>query len=231
MLRSGDAGTLTNKLVLTKSNPIGDVAFGIDNTFATRATDEEVFAPYQPELPAGVDRYLLPGDEAGRPVPVDVADVCVNIDTTWFAKNKVKPPATLRDLTDPAYADLMVAPGASTSSPGLAFLLTTIAEFGDDWPQYWSKLMDNGLKITSGWSDAYYADFTQGGQGGDRPVVVSYDSSPAFTVPEGAEASTTAALLDEQACATEASGIDVRFPGTSRRAAAGGMGRPRQATR
>ncbi|HEY3016323.1 MAG TPA: thiamine ABC transporter substrate-binding protein, partial [Nocardioides sp.] len=35
---NGDAGELTSKLVLTKDDPIGDVAFGVDNTFAGRAT-------------------------------------------------------------------------------------------------------------------------------------------------------------------------------------------------
>src|SRR6478609_8283069 len=43
---SGDAGALTNKLVLTKDDPTGDVTFGIDNTFASRAIDEGVLAPY-----------------------------------------------------------------------------------------------------------------------------------------------------------------------------------------
>src|SRR5690242_14558485 len=36
---SGDAGTLTNKLVLSQGNPQGDVAFGVDNTFASRALE------------------------------------------------------------------------------------------------------------------------------------------------------------------------------------------------
>ena len=64
----------------------------------------------------------------------------------------------------------------------MAFLLTTIAAYGDDWPDYWEDLMDNGAKLTDGWSDAYQVDFTQGGGKGDRPIVLSYDSSPAFTV-------------------------------------------------
>ena len=191
---SGDAGALTNKLVLTKDNPLGDVAFGVDNTFASRALDEGVFAPYDAQLPAGVDEYQLPGDDEHRLTPIDNASVCVNIDDTWFADHKLAPPRTLEDLTKPAYEDLFVTPGAATSSPGMAFLLTTIAAYGDDWPDYWTKLMDNGAKLTAGWSDAYEVDFTQGGGHGDRPIVLSYDSSPAFTVKDGK--STTSALLD-----------------------------------
>ena len=191
---SGDAGTLTNKLVLSAGNPQGDVAFGVDNTFASRALDNDVFAPYVADLPAGADTYALPGDDDHALTPVDNASVCVNVDTTWFDKEGLAPPETLDDLTDPAYRDLFVLPGAATSSPGMAFLLATIAEYGDGWPDYWTRLLDNGAKLTAGWSDAYEVDFTQGGGGGDRPIVLSYDSSPAFTV--DGDTSTTEALLD-----------------------------------
>jgi thiamine transport system substrate-binding protein len=190
---SGDGGTLTNKLVLSQGNPQGDVAFGVDNTFASRALDNDVFAPYAAELPAVAEAFVLAGDD-GRLTPVDNGNVCVNIDTTWFAAEGIAPPESLDDLIDPAYRDLFVLPGAASSSTGLAFLLATIAEYGDDWPAYWTRLMDNGAKLTAGWSDAYEVDFTQGGGQGDRPIVLSYDSSPAFTIDGGA--STTAALLD-----------------------------------
>jgi thiamine transport system substrate-binding protein len=191
---SGDAGALTNKLVLTKDDPLGDVAFGVDNTFASRALDAGVFAPYDAELPVGADAYELAGDDDHRLTPIDNASVCVNVDDTWFADHDLAPPTTLDDLADPAYQDLFVLPGAATSSPGMAFLLTTVAAYGDAWPDYWTKLMANGAKLTAGWSDAYEVDFTQGGGQGDRPIVLSYDSSPAFTVADGK--TSTSALLD-----------------------------------
>ena len=192
---SGDAGTLTNKLVLTGDNPLGDVAFGVDNTFASRALEEGVFAPYDATLPAGAEQYALPGDDDHALTPVDNASVCVNVDDTWFADHDLEPPASFDDLVDPAYRDLFVTPGAATSSPGMAFLLATVAAYGEDgWQDWWTELMDNGAKLTDGWSDAYQVDFTQGGGKGDRPVVLSYDSSPAFTV--AGEESTTSALLN-----------------------------------
>jgi thiamine transport system substrate-binding protein len=192
---SGDGGTLTNKLVLTQGDPTGDVAFGVDNTFASRALDADVFAPYDVSLPPGASRYLLPGDDH-RLAPVDNGNVCVNVDTTWFASHHLAPPRTLGDLTKPAYHDLLAVPGATTSSTGLAFLLGTIGRYGAQWPSYWTALMANGATITDGWSQAYETDFTQGGGHGHLPIVVSYDSSPAFTVPKGAHSSTTRALLD-----------------------------------
>ncbi|GAA1941318.1 thiamine ABC transporter substrate-binding protein [Nocardioides hwasunensis] len=189
---AGDAGTLATKLSLTADNPIADAAFGIDNTFASRPLDEGAFA----ELTSSVTppaEYALP-EGGDRLTPIDSASVCVNVDTSWFDAEGLAPPRTLADLTDPAYADLLVTPGASTSSPGMAFLLATVAEYGDDWPDYWSDLMANGAKIVDGWEDAYYGDFTAAAKNGTRPIVVSYDSSPAFTVKGGR--TTTAALLD-----------------------------------
>lgn len=189
-----DAGALTNQLVLTKDDPVGDVVFGVDNTFATRAIDEDVFASYSPKLPAGAEKFELGGDDDGALTPIDNGNVCVNVDDVWFRKQGIPAPTSLADLTQPLYKDLFVIPGASTSSPGLAFLLSTIEEYGDEWPTYWEGLVGNGAKVVKGWSDAYFTDFTF--SGGDRPIVVSYDSSPAFTLNKAGTKSTTSALLD-----------------------------------
>lgn len=205
--KSGDAGELTNKLVLTKGDPIGDVVFGVDNAFASRALDEDVFAAGDVTLPAGADAFALAGDDDGALAPIDNGNVCVNIDDTYFAEKKIAPPRTLEDLTKPAYRGLFVTPSAATSSPGLAFLLATIAEYGDEWPAYWERLMANDTRIASSWTDAYQVDFTQGGGSGDRPIVTSYDSSPAFTVAEGATTSTTSALLDTCFLQVEYAGV------------------------
>jgi thiamine transport system substrate-binding protein len=199
VLKSGDAGQVTNKLVLTADNPIGDAVYGIDNTYASRALEAGAIAEHEPAgLPQSAASYALPDDQGMRSLtPVDWADVCVNVDLQWFAEQGKRPPRALDDLTDPAYADLFVTPGAATSSPGFAFLLATIGEYGEDgWEEYWERLMANGTRIVSGWSDAYTVDFTAGGGNGDRPIVLSYGSSPPFTIPEGGRRPTTRALLD-----------------------------------
>ena len=192
----GDAGELTNKLILTKNSPLGDVAFGVDNTYAGRAVSEGVFESWLPTLPAGADTKLLAGAGAGQLTPIDYGDVCVNIDDAWFASKKINPPTTLDDLIKPEYKNLFVTPGASTSSPGMAFLLATIAAKGEGWKDYWTALMANGTKVTEGWTDAYSVDFSAGEGKGTRPIVLSYASSPPFTIPEGGDKPTTAALLD-----------------------------------
>jgi thiamine transport system substrate-binding protein len=198
VLSNGDAGALTNKLVLTKGSPIADAVFGIDNTFASRAVDQGILADYTPpDEPASASRYRLGSARADAQLtPIDYGDVCVNIDDTWFARHHLAPPQTLADLARPAYKDLFVTSAASTSSPGLAFLLATIAAYGEGWPTYWQRLMANGTKVTAGWSDAYEVDFTAGGGHGDRPIVLSYASSPPFTIPKGGDRPTTSSLLD-----------------------------------
>ena len=193
--QEGDAGELTNKLVLTKANPIADVAYGVDSTFASRALAEGVFASYtSPEADRGPQRYAI--DSEHRLSAVDLGDVCVNIDTTWFAEQDIPEPETFEDLTDPRYRDLLVVENPATSSPGLAFLLATVAEYGaDGWQKYWAELKDNGVKSVSGWTEAYTQEFSGSSGAGPRPIVVSYASSPAAEVGEDGKPRTSA-LLD-----------------------------------
>ena len=194
---NGDAGQLTNKLVLTKDAPIADVVYGMDNTFASRALDAGVLAPdAATDAPSSAEAYDLPGDSRHALAPVDWGDVCVNVDDAWFRKDGRPEPRTLDDLTKPAYKGLFSTPSAATSSPGFAFLLTTVAAYGEDgWKDYWTRLMANDARVAGSWTDAYEGDFTASGEG-DRPIVLSYNSSPPFTIPEGGTKPTTSALLD-----------------------------------
>jgi len=207
---SGDAGELVNTLVLTKDSPLGDVVFGIDNTFASRAVGNGVLEDHvTPELTDAESQYLLPaGSGREQLTPIDNGDVCVNVDHEWFADKGLAEPVTLDDLVKPEYKDLFVTPAANSSSPGLAFLLATIAKYGDDgWQDYWTKLVANGAKIDASWSDAYYVDFSGPSSEGDRPIVVSYASSPPVEVSEGETVAPTGALLDTCFRQTEYAGV------------------------
>jgi len=188
----GDAGALVNQLILTKDAPIGDVAYGVDNTFASRAVKEGVFEPYVPSAPALQDasKYAV----ANSLTAVDYSDVCLNYDIGYFEDNNLAVPQTFDDLLKPEYKDLLSVTNPATSSPGLALLLATIAAKGDGWEDYWTALNDNGLRVTASWSDTYYTDFSAPNYGGDYPLVLSYASSPPFEVIDGEP--TTAALLD-----------------------------------
>ncbi|HEY0187284.1 MAG TPA: thiamine ABC transporter substrate-binding protein [Cellulomonas sp.] len=193
----GDGGALVNELVLTKDAPLGDVVYGIDNTFASRAIEEGVLEPYTSSVPAAEDAAQYAVDDSGELTAIDMGDVCLNVDHSWFSENGIVEPTTLEDLTDPTYQDLTVVTNAATSSPGLAFLLATIGAFGEDgWQDYWTALEANGLKVAESWSDAYYSDFSGGGGGGSRPIALSYASSPPETIPDGGTEPTTGAMLN-----------------------------------
>ncbi|NLI86255.1 MAG: thiamine ABC transporter substrate-binding protein [Propionibacterium sp.] len=196
LIRQGDGGSLVNQLVLTKDAPLGDAVYGIDNTFAGRAISAGVLTPYaSPKLPA--DSADLKADVGDALTPTDFGDVCVNADKAWFAAKKLALPVTLDDLTKPEYRDLLVVEDAASSTPGLAFLVGTIgAKTPAGYLDYWGKLKDNGVKVVKDWSAAYYTEFTAGGKGGTRPLVVSYASSPAATVTPDGKDSTTVSLND-----------------------------------
>jgi thiamine transport system substrate-binding protein len=186
ILRSGDAGAMVNQAILTKGNPLGDVLYGIDNTFLSRALNAYIFVPYEsPALETVPDEFKL--DPEHRVTPVDYGDVCLNYDVKYFEDNDLPLPHSLADLADPRYSGLLVVENPATSSPGLAFLLATIAQFGTEgdytYLNYWQDLVANDVYIADGWTDAYYGQFSgSSGSQGTRPLVVSYASSPPVEV-------------------------------------------------
>ena len=185
ILESGDAGAALNKSILAAGAPLGDVQFGTDNTFLSRALEADIFEPYTPKnldkVPAD-----LKLDPENRLVPIDFGYVNLNYDKAALAAAKLQPPAELRELTKPEWKGTLVVENPATSSPGLAFLLATIDHFGESgdytWRDFWRDLRANEVKVTAGWEDAYYSEFAGGGSGGTRPLVVSYATSPAAAV-------------------------------------------------
>jgi thiamine transport system substrate-binding protein len=175
-LKAGDAGTALNKAILSKDNPLADVFYGVDNTFLSRALDEDIFEVYASPLLAEIpSEFQL--DSQQRALPVDYGDVCLNYDKAYFTEKGLPPPATLEDLLAPPYQGQVVVQNPATSSPGLALLLATIARFGDPgYLDYWQGLVDNDLLVVNDWETAYYTEFSRAG--GRRPVVLSYSSSP-----------------------------------------------------
>jgi thiamine transport system substrate-binding protein len=176
VLAAGDAGAMVNQAILTVDNPVADMMFGIDDTFLTRALENELFEPFTSSGLAAVPDSLHAGNE--MVTPIDFGDVCLNYDKDAFS-DAVPPPATLADLIDAAYSGMLVVEDPTVSSPGLAFLLATIDRFGEEgWVAYWEGLKLNGTLVSPGWTEAYYGEFSGGAGEGERPLVVSYASSP-----------------------------------------------------
>ena len=158
IVTAGDTGTMVSKAILTAGKPEGDVMWGIDNTFLSRAQRAEVLESFE---------------------PVDEGDICVNYDKNWFASRALAPPRTFDDLVAPEYAGLLVTQDPTSSSPGLGFLLATVARYGNDgWQDYWRRLLDNDVTIVSDWTTAYTVEFSGSSGKGKHPLVVSYGSSP-----------------------------------------------------
>ena len=183
VLKAGDAGSMVNQAILTRDNPLADVLYGVDNTFLSRALESDIFEPYQPaDLASVPDALEL--DPEHRVSPIDYGDVCLNFDRDAFAD--VPPPQSLEDLAEPSYRAMLVVQNPATSSPGLAFMLATIVRFGESggytWLDYWADLRDNDVLVASGWEEAYFSRFSGGSGEGDRPVVVSYATSPVAEV-------------------------------------------------
>ena len=179
ILQSGDAAAMVTRALLTAGNPEGDVLFGVDSNTLARALEGDLFEAYEsPRLETVDERFVL--DPEHRATPIDHGDVCLNVDTAWFAERGIEQPRSLDDLTDPRYRGLLVVENPATSTPGLAFLLATVARYGEGrWQEYWRALRANGVLVVDGWEEAYTVRFSgASGSSGSRPIVVSYASSP-----------------------------------------------------
>ena len=190
VVSAGDGGELTSQLVLTQSAPVADAFFGVDNVYLSRLIDGGVIA----------------GEDAAKPVTQSAT--CINIDPAWFAEHGVAEPTSYEDLTKEQYKGLSVILDPSTSTTGASFLIGTIAKFGEEgFADYWKKLAANDNRVEQGWTEAYNGQFTQGGGDGTYPIVLSYSSSPAWTVTEDGTATTTKALLDTCSTQIEYAGV------------------------
>lgn len=208
VIRAGDTGTMVNQAILSRGAPLGDVMYGVDNTFLSRALAADLFIPYESPLLADVPEAFL-ADDTNRVTPIDYGDVCLNYDVAYFEENDLAVPDSLEDLIDPAYRGLLVVENPATSSPGLAFLLATIDIFSGEngdmtWQDYWAALVENDVLVVDDWTTAYFGEFSGSADSmGTHPLVVSYASSPPVEVlymEEAPEIAPTASIVADGTC-------------------------------
>ena len=211
--KAGSSGQVLNRAILEKGNPSGDLLNGVDNTFLSRALREEIFIQYKSgqigNIPA---QFIL--DDTFHVSPVDYGYVNINYDIAYLDDKGLAPPASLEVLTQPEWDGRLVVENPATSTPGLAFLISTVSYFGEDdeydYLDFWADLKKNNVAVKEGWSEAYYTDFTK--YGGDRPLVVSYATSPAAELffSEGAyEVPPTGNVLVDKATFLQIEGIGI----------------------
>ena len=178
--KSGDSGEVLNRAILEKGNPSGDLLYGVDNTFLSKALREDIFIKYESSRIEDVpSKFIL--DDTFHVSPVDYGYVNINYDIAYLEEHGLTPPETLEELTGEDWKGRLVVQNPATSSPGLAFLIATVSYFGEDddydYLDFWADLKENELAVKDGWSEAYYTDFSQ--YGGNQPLVLSYATSPA----------------------------------------------------
>ncbi len=221
-IQGGDAGSMLNQAILTRQSPQADVLYGVDNTFLTRALQADLFEAYDSPLLALVpEQYWL--DERLGALPVNYGDVCINYDVQYFAERGLALPQTLADLADPAYRGLLVVENPATSSPGMAFLALTVANFSDErYLDFWQDLVENDVLVANDWETAYYTHFSGSSGQGPRPMVVSYASSPAAEVMFASQPlveAPTASLVGPKMCFRQVEFVGI-LKGTQQRALA-----------
>jgi len=221
-LPSGDTGAMLSQAILTKNAPLADVLYGVDNTFLSRALKEDLFEPYRsPLLEKIPEAFIL--DPEYRVLPVDYGDVCINYDKRYFAERNLPVPQSLEDLLKPEYKGLLVVENPATSSPGLAFLMATIAHFGDPgYLDFWKGLRANDVVVVNDWETAYYTNFSGSSGKGPQPMVVSYGSSPPAEVifaEQPLEDAPTASIVAPDTCFRQIEFVGI-LKGTPKRALA-----------
>lgn len=209
-LKGEDAGSALRQAADSKGNPVADVLYGIDNLLLHEAARDGILEPYASPRLSAIDPSVVKLDDFRQrgtllATPVDHGYISVNYDVrltkTTDAANL---PKTLQDLAKPEWASKLAVEDPRRSTPGLGFLATTVANFGEsgayDYLHYWRDLFKNGVFVAPDWTNAYEVHFTGGyGQGsagfvGDRPLVVSYTTSPAVEAYYGSHVAPSVSL-------------------------------------
>jgi thiamine transport system substrate-binding protein len=226
--QGGDTGSALKKLGDRRGDGTYDIVYGLDQAYLGKAQRLGLLRPYTPALADRVDRSFLFFGEAGTwpATPVDHGWVAINVDPHYRDRNGTDPfgGETVDSLAKVRkYADLLAVPSPVNSSPGLAFLLVTIATYGEnpdygtpyyDWKAYWRDLLQGTTRrgatqppcilVTKDWTEAYEQHFSGGygappdGKGlADKPLVVSYTESPAYEIHFGRDPAKAAQLVLE----------------------------------
>lgn len=203
----GDSITALRTLRDSKADGSFDVIYGLDNMILGQAVNETLLVPYKPMFAPRVDpaHVFFPSAGAWPATPVDHGYIAVNVDEG----NPALGGADIDGLGDlRRWADEFITQNPTTSTPGLGFLIITVAAFPEapegslryDWRDYWTDLFTGKetdrdrdgtragcVAVVDDWGLAYEGHFSggygapPGGSGrADKAIVTSYTESPAF---------------------------------------------------
>jgi thiamine transport system substrate-binding protein len=174
-----DSRTMLAKLIANRDasgQTPADAFIGVEVNDLGTANDHDVFAPLTaadiPNL-ANIPKEIQ-FDPDGKLIPYEHGFITLIYDSQKLGANQI--PQTFAQLLDPKFRKQFILEDPRTSSPGLSFLLWTIAQFGDPgYLDYWKQLMPNILTITQSW-DAAFDLFSKG----EAPLMVSFSTDHAY---------------------------------------------------
>ncbi len=178
---TGDSRAMLSKLIAewaASGTAPADAFVGIEVNDAGNALSRNLFEPVTvsdvPNLASVPDALRF--DPSNRLIPYEHGFITLVYDTRYMKGRKV--PKSFSDLLETDYRKSIIVEDPRTSSPGLSFLLWTIAHFGENgYLSYWQKLMPNVLTVTSSWDTAFDL-FSKG----EAPMMVSFATDRAYDV-------------------------------------------------
>ncbi|MHA1476083.1 MAG: thiamine ABC transporter substrate-binding protein [Promethearchaeota archaeon] len=186
-----DANQIVTQATLEKDNPVADVLIGVDNVLIHSAKKNNLLQKYDsPEL-VNISSDLIDNLDSEKYVlPYDFGIIALYYDMNRIntTTNPEITNITLEEILDYDLDKKLIVEDPTLSSTGLGYLLWTIAVYGDpeidfsgmlnqDWRNWWNEAKDD-LRIAPSWTAAFgewYEDE------GNRPIMVSYGSSPAYS--------------------------------------------------
>lgn len=208
IVRFGDANEILTRLVAEQDDPKADVVVGIDNALVHLIEDKAaVLEPYSPANVVDLDQNLVDNlDPDGYLLPYDYGTIALYYQNNIInaSTHSILEDLTLEGLLESDLLDMLVVENPKFSSPGLGFLLWTIAVYGDpdagvdgllgqDWRDWWRSANDS-LTITKSWGEAFDI-FFEPSEG--KPLMVSYGTSPAYSYCLWGDNTTSAVVSQE----------------------------------
>jgi thiamine transport system substrate-binding protein len=155
---------------LENKNPKADVVIGLDQSLTVDAVKNDLLIPYKPINASNIENQNIIFNQDFSVTPYDYGAIAIIYDPERLNTT----PKTFEDLTKMDKSLIIQDP--RSSSTGQAFLLWTIAAYGDDWKDFWKDLKSAILTVTTGWTDSF-SKF----EAGEAPMMVSYATDGAYS--------------------------------------------------
>jgi thiamine transport system substrate-binding protein len=170
VIKLGDGGNVLSRIKLENKNPKADVVIGLDQSLTVDAVKNDLLIPYKPINASNIENQNIIFNQDFSVTPYDYGAIAIIYDPERLNTT----PKTFEDLTKMDKSLIIQDP--RSSSTGQAFLLWTIAAYGDDWKDFWKDLKSAILTVTTGWTDSF-SKF----EAGEAPMMVSYATDGAYS--------------------------------------------------